>query len=368
MTAFPAHAMTQADGGDAMAVLDLIEYPDEYSNELVHRVPQDDSGEFRLGSQLVVQESQQAVFFRDGKALDVFGPGRHTLSTNNIPLLTGLIGLPFGGKSPFRASVYFVSMREFTDMKWGTAQPAVYRDSELGMVRLRAFGTYSMKVADPQLIVTQVVGSRPSLTTNDLDDILRSTILNEFNDLLGGVQTTILDIQKMTREMADAARNALSSDFARLGLALTSFQISSITPPDDVQQKIDERSSMGALGDMGRYTQYKTAQAIGDAAKNPGGAGDMASTGVGLGAGMSLGQAMAGAIRDSQNPQGQSQQAPAAAPATITCPNCHHQIPASSKFCPDCGYNLQGTPCPKCGTVNPPGAKFCTNCGTALTS
>jgi membrane protease subunit (stomatin/prohibitin family) len=351
-----------------MAVLDLIEYVDENSNEIVHREPQDQSGEFRLGSQLVVRESQQAVFFRDGKALDVLGPGRHTLSTNNIPLLTGLIGLPFGGKSPFRAEVFFVSMREFTDMKWGTPQPVVYRDSELGMVRLRAFGTYSMKVSDPQLIVTQIVGSRSELTTDDLDNFLRSIIINEFNDLLGGVQTTILDIQKMTREMADTARNALSDDFAKLGLTLTSFQISSITPPDSVQQKIDERSGMGALGDMGRYTQFKTAEAIGDAAKNPGTAGDMASTGVGLGAGLGLGQAMAGALRESQSQQGQSQATPAAAPATIACPNCQHQIPANSKFCPDCGYNLQGVTCPKCGTVNSPGAKFCTNCGTALTS
>jgi membrane protease subunit (stomatin/prohibitin family) len=351
-----------------MAVLDLIEYVDENSNEIVHREPQYQSGEFRLGSQLVVRESQQAVFFRDGKALDVLGPGRHTLSTNNIPLLTGLIGLPFGGKSPFRAEVFFVSMREFTDMKWGTPQPVVYRDSELGMVRLRAFGTYSMKVSDPQLIVTQIVGSRSELTTDDLDNFLRSIIINEFNDLLGGVQTTILDIQKMTREMADTARNALSDDFAKLGLTLTSFQISSITPPDSVQQQIDERSGMGALGDMGRYTQFKTAEAIGDAAKNPGTAGDMASTGVGLGAGLGLGQAMAGALRESQSQQGQSQATPAAAPATIACPNCHHQIPANSKFCPDCGYNLQGVTCPKCGTVNSPGAKFCTNCGTALTS
>jgi len=351
-----------------MAVLDLIEYADENSNEIVHREPQDQSGEFRLGSQLVVRESQRAVFFRDGKALDVLGPGRHTLSTNNIPMLTGLIGLPFGGKSPFRAEVYFVSMREFTDMKWGTPQPVVYRDSELGMVRLRAFGTYSMKVSDPQLIVTQIVGSRSELTTDDLDNFLRSIIINEFNDLLGGVQTTILDIQKMTREMADTARNALSDDFAKLGLTLTSFQISSITPPDSVQQKIDERSGMGALGDMGRYTQFKTAEAIGDAAKNPGTAGDMASTGVGLGAGLGLGQAMAGALRESQSQQGQSQATPAAAPATIACPNCQHQIPANSKFCPDCGYNLQGVTCPKCGTVNSPGAKFCTNCGTALTS
>src|SRR5699024_11681371 len=119
----------------------------------VHRLPEDTSGEFRLGSQLVVRESQRAIFFRDGKALDMFGPGRYTLSTNNIPLLTALIGIPFGGKSPFRAEVYFVSMREFTDMKWGTAQPVIFRDTDLGMVRLRAFGTYSMRVKDPQVLV-----------------------------------------------------------------------------------------------------------------------------------------------------------------------------------------------------------------------
>src|SRR5215212_11732208 len=130
-------------------VIDLIQVPDERSDELVRRIPEQGSGEFVLGSQLVVRENQRAVFFRDGKALDVFEPGRHTISTNNIPLLTTLIGLPFGGKSPFTAEVYFVSMREFTDMKWGTAQPLVYRDTELGMVRLRAFGTYSMRVADP---------------------------------------------------------------------------------------------------------------------------------------------------------------------------------------------------------------------------
>src|SRR5829696_6011961 len=136
-----------------MALLDVIEFLDPSGQQIVHRVPETGSGEFRLGSQLIVRESQRAVFFRDGKALDVFGPGRHTLSTNNIPLLTGLLGLPFGGESPFKAEVFFVSMREFTDMKWGSAQPLVYRDTEFGMIRLRAFGTYSIRVADPQLLV-----------------------------------------------------------------------------------------------------------------------------------------------------------------------------------------------------------------------
>ncbi len=350
-----------------MAILDLIEYPNERGGELVHRVPESGSGEFRLGSQLVVRESQRAVFFRDGKALDVFGPGRHTISTNNIPLLTGLLGLPFGGDSPFRAEVFFVSMREFTDMKWGSQQPLVYRDSELGMVRLRAFGTYSMKVADPQVFVNEIVGTRGSYQTSAIEDFLRSIILNEFNDMLGDLQTSILDIQRMTREIADGTRAALADDFTRIGLDLITFQISAITPPEEVQARIDERSGMGAIGDMGAYTQYKTAQAIGDAARNEGGGGDATSTGVGLGAGLGIGQAMAGAIGGAynQSQQGQQQQ-PQQQQATQQCPNCNATIPANSKFCPECGTNLAGKACPECGTANAPNAKFCTNCGTKL--
>ncbi len=348
-----------------MAVLDLVQYPVEYPNEVVHRVPESGSGEFRLGSQLVVRESQTAVFARDGKALDVFGPGRHTISTNNIPLLTGLIGLPFGGKSPFTAEVYFVSMREFTDLKWGTSQPLVYRDKELGMVRLRAFGTYSFRVQDPQLLTNQFVGTRASYTTNDVEEFMRPIIVNEFNDLLGNAQTSILDIQGMTGELATTARNALQDDFGRVGLQLATFQISAITPPDEVQQRIDERSSMAALGDLNAYTQFKTAEAIGTAAANEGAGGGAAATGVGFGAGIGMGQAMADAMREARSaPQGG-----AAAPATMNCPRCHAQVPVGSKFCPNCGQTLQAEPviCPKCGTQNPAGSKFCTNCGTALT-
>src|SRR5690606_13688078 len=206
-----------------MAIIDLIEFPNEGTGDIVRRVPEVGSGEFRLGSQLVVRESQRAVFFRDGKALDVFGPGRHTLSTNNIPLLTGLIGLPFGGRSPFTAEVYFVSMREFTDMKWGSAQPIVFRDTELGMIRLRAFGTYSMRVSDPQLLVSQVVGARGSYTTASIEDFLRSVIIQEFTDILADVQTSILDLASMAKEVGDATRAALADDFKRYGFDLTSF-------------------------------------------------------------------------------------------------------------------------------------------------
>jgi len=290
-------------------VIDLIQNPNEGADEMVQRVPQSGSGEFRLGSQLVVRESQSAVFFRDGKALDVFGPGRHTISTNNIPLLTGLIGMLTGGRSMFTAEAYFVSMRELTNMKWGTPQPVAYRDADLGMVRLRAFGQYSMRIKDPQLLVTTVVGTRGAYSTASIDEYLRGLIVSEFNDMLGEAKTPLLDLGGLTNELGATVRNSVGADFERLGLELTTFQILAITPPEEVQKAIDQRSAMGALGNMATYTQYQTANAIRDAANNP--AGGAASTGAGLGAGMAMGQAM------SQSYQASAQQAaqPAAAPA-----------------------------------------------------
>lgn len=290
-------------------VINLIQNPDESSGEMVVRVPQSGSGEFRLGSQLVVRESQNAVFFRDGKALDVFGPGRYTISTNNIPLLTGLIGMLTGGKSMFTAEAYFVSMRELTDMKWGTPQPLTYRDADLGMVRLRAFGQYSMRVKDPQLFVTTVVGTRGVYTTSSIDEYLRGVIVSEFNDLLGEAKTPLLDLGGLTNELGASVRNSVSADFERLGLTLTTFQILAITPPEEVQKAIDQRSAMGALGNMSTYTQYQTANAIREAANNP--SGGAASTGAGLGAGMAMGQAMTQAYQGSQQ---QGQPTPQAAP------------------------------------------------------
>ncbi|MEZ4522255.1 MAG: SPFH domain-containing protein [Thermomicrobiales bacterium] len=361
-----------------MAILDLIEYPDSRANEIVHRIPEYGSGEFRLGSQCVVRESQRAVFSRDGKALDVLGPGRHTLSTANIPILSDLIGIPFGGKSPFRAEVFFVNVREFTDLKWGTVQPIVYRDTDFGMVRLRAFGTYSMRVSDVQLFVNQVVGTRATYLVEDIEEFLRSIILTEFNDMVGETMTSILDLPLLTQEIASAARHALTDDFERLGIELQSFQIMSVTPPEEVQKRIDERSGMAALGDMNQYLQYQTAQAIREMPSAGGGSGGgTISEGAGLGAGLGMGAAMGqvisqaisggGGQQSQQNPPAQAGAA-ASAGATKFCTNCGHQMPASAKFCPNCGTAASpaGNVCPNCGSENPPGAKFCTECGTGL--
>jgi membrane protease subunit (stomatin/prohibitin family) len=347
-----------------MAIIDLIQWPDERPDQIVHRVPERGSGEFVLGSQLVVRENQVAVFVRDGKALDTFKAGRHTLSTNNIPLLTSLIGLPFGGTSPFTAEVFFVSLREFTGLKWGTTQPLVYRDSELGMVRLRAFGTYSMQVENPQLFVTNIVGTRGGYNLGSIEDFLRSIILTEFNNLLGETHTSLLDLAGMTLELSRSSRLSLADDFQRLGLRLITFQIEGITPPEEVQKRIDERSGMAAIGDMQAYTQFQTAQAMRDAAQNQGGGG-AAGMGVGLGAGMAMGQAMAESMR--QPAQGhQQQQLQSTQPAAGTpCSNCGQPVPPGAKFCPNCGTAV-GKTCSHCGAANPTNARFCTTCGEQL--
>jgi len=315
-----------------MALIDVIQHPNERSDEMVFRVPQQGAGEFKFGSQLIVREGQAAVFFRDGKALDTFGPGRHTINTNNLPLLTGLMGIAFGA-TPFTAEVFFVSLREFSDLRWGTAQPVAFRDSDFGIVRLRAFGAYSIRISDPQLFVQQVVGSRAVYTTGHIEDYLRGVILNEFNDMLGSVHTSLLDLPGQTAELAAAMRNALADDFERIGLDLTSFQIVAITPPDDVQHSIDERTSMSILGRSAASQQVET-RALDGVPDTP--ALEAAPTGLELGTGPSVGQVTASPTRETL-----VQPVRTGGPGMVECPHCHVQVPADARFCPNCGRALQ---------------------------
>lgn len=344
-------------------IFDVIEYLDPSGREIVHRIPEYGSGDFRLGSQLIVRESQAAVFFRDGKALDTFGPGRHTISTANIPLLVNLLSIPFSGQTPFKAEVYFVNMTEFLDQKWGTPEPIPLRDKELGLVRLRAFGTYSMQVADPQLFVNKIVGVQGMYDTMQITNFLRSIIVSKLIDLLGETQTSLFDLPRLYEEIGAGVRAKAQDDFANTGIALKTLYVNSISPTEETAKAIDERAAMGAIGNMQAYIQFKAAQAMGDAAKAGGEAGTLAGAGVGLGAGVGIGAAMAGAITEAM--KGAKEQ-PAAA-ATVACPKCGTANPAGAKFCNNCGAKLAATTaCPNCGHENPPGAKFCSNCGTKL--
>ena len=354
--------------------LEVLEHHDPTGQEIVYRFPQSGSAEIKLGAQLVVHEAQEAVLYRDGRALDVFGPGRHTLSTQNIPLLTKLLSLPFGGTSPFRVAVVFVNRRTFIDQTWGTREPVVFRDSELGMVRLRAFGNYAYRIADSQLFVNTVVGSQGLFDTDRLKDFYRDVIVSRLNDLLGETLKTIFDLPRYYDEIGAAAKARLAEDFAKYGVDLTDFYVNSITPPDEVQEKMDERAAMGAVGDMNTYMRFKAAQAIQDAAQGGGGGeGGAAGAGMGLGLGAGFGAMMPGMIANAMQQAGQGGQpqpgaaaagGAAAAAGGGFCSECGTRIPQSAKFCPGCGKPQAATGCPGCGQPVPEGAKFCPNCGT----
>ncbi len=286
-------------------ILDVIEYTDEGRRELVHRIPERGSGDFRIGSQLIVRESQAAVFFRDGKALDTFGPGRHTITTANIPLLVDVVGKAFSGQTPFKAEVYFVSLREFTDMKWGTNRPIVIPDPVLGMARVTGYGTYTIEITDPQLFVNKIVGTQGLYGTRDIEGFFRSIIMNKMMDLVGEMGKSVIQMAAFVEELASGVRAKAAEEFASRGISLNSFYVESIAPTEETEKAIDARSAMGAIGDMNAYMQYQGAQALRDAAQNEG--GGMASAGVGAGAGFGLGASMAQMFGQATQGGGQQQ-------------------------------------------------------------
>jgi membrane protease subunit (stomatin/prohibitin family) len=301
-------------------IFDIIEFMDEGALEIVHRFPERGAGDFRIGSQVIVRESQAAVFFRDGKALDVFGPGRHTITTANIPYLIEFVGRHlFSEQTPFKAEVYFVTTREFLDMKWGTPEPITVRDPVLRMARLRAFGTFAMQIADPQLFVNKIVGTQRLYRTVDVEKFLRSIIISKLTDLLGEMGRSILDIPAMVEELGSGVRAKAADDFTARGINLTGVYIESISPTEETAKAIDEAAAMGAIGDMSAYMQFQAARAMRDAAQQQGEAGTMTGAGVGLGAGAGMGIAMAQMMSQAmqQRPPQEAPAAPAAAaPAT----------------------------------------------------
>ena len=292
--------------------IEIIQWLDDSYDAMVYRFPVYNQ-EIKMGAQLTVRENQAALFINEGKAADLFGPGRYELTTQNLPILTTLRGWKYGFQSPFKAEVYFFNTRLFTDLKWGTTNPVMMRDAEFGMIRLRAFGTYAMKVSDPKAFFATIVGTQGLTTTDEITGQLRSTILSRLSDAIAESKIAALDIASKYDELSGHGKQILAPEFSGYGLDLSKFFIENVSLPEEVEAAIDQRTKLGVLGDkMGQYTQLQAADAMKIAAANPGGA---AGAGVGIGAGIAMGGMMGGALSNAGQQMGGGMAPPPPPPA-----------------------------------------------------
>jgi membrane protease subunit (stomatin/prohibitin family) len=342
--------------------IEVIEWLDDSQSTMVYRFPVQGQ-EIKNGAQLIVRESQAAVFVYQGQAADVFGPGKYTIDGGNTPILSKLEAWKFGLNSPLKSEVYFVNTKQFTDLKWGTANPIMLRDADFGIVRLRAFGAYSMRISDPQTFIKEIAGTNAKFESEDIEGQLKRAIVSEFSDAVGELKIAALDLAAQYKEIGDSIRGKINEDFKSFGVEVMKFYVENISLPPEVEAALDKRASMGAIGNVDTYMKFQAADAMRDAAQNEGGGAGLGAT---LGAGFAIGGQMANAFNPNQPQQQQQQAQNAPAAATITCPGCGKANAVGTKFCSDCGGKMEvvKVPCMKCGASLIEGAKFCNECGT----
>jgi membrane protease subunit (stomatin/prohibitin family) len=318
----------------------VIEWNEPEPGILVWRYPMMDQ-EIENGGKLTVRESEMAAFVNEGKIADIFSPGLYTLTTQNLPILTDLMNWTKDFQSPFKSDVYFFSTHQQIDQKWGTANPITIRDKEFGAVRVRAYGIYSYRIADPRIFFTQVSGTQQSYYVSELEDQLRNTIVARMTDIFAASSISFLDMTQNEAALGEKILAQLQPTFASLGLELSQFVVENVSLPEELQKSLDSRIGMNIVGDLDKYTQFAAAQSLSVAAANPGG---VAGLGVGLGAGAAMGQAMSNALHPPAAPPPPLSTVPATSGPTDTplgatkfCIACGHSIPGQAHFCPECG-------------------------------
>ncbi|GAE89360.1 SPFH domain-containing protein [Acetivibrio straminisolvens] len=372
--------------------IEVIEWTDSTADTIVYRFPVANK-EIKMGAQLTVRESQVAVFINEGQLADVFEPGRYELTTENMPILTKLKSWKYGFNSPFKAEVYFINTRLFTEQTWGTQSPLPMLDPMFGPIEVGARGTYSFRVSDPVKFLRDVSGTRGTMATQDLTKTLRSYIMTYLKDTVAESKKSFFEMQSNMPEFAEMVKLNAKSKFEALGLELAELTVESLILPEELRKAYQEGAQINLMGGMDTYAKKRTLDAMNTAAGNQGG-GSFAGMGAGMGAGAAIGnmmgQVFGGGFQQNPQyyqPQPQPQQqgvvcsaCKASAPlGTKFCPNCgkslveekdrcikcNHEINKGAKFCPECGEK-QEQACSNCGTKLSPGTKFCSQCGSKV--
>ena len=346
--------------------LEVVHWEDESNDTMVYKFPMTDKQQIKENAQLIVRPSQVAIFVYQGQIADVYQPGKYTLHTDTMPILTSLSNWKYLFENHFKTDVYFVNTKQFVNQKWGTTNPIMMRDAEFGILRLRGFGIYSFKVNEPVTFLKEVFGSNKFYTVDQINEHLKSLIVSTISDALGESKIPAIDLATQYDELGKLAIERLGERFSVFGLMVSDFAIENISLPESVEKAIDKRTEMGAIGNLDHYMKYQTAEAIRDAAQNEG--GGMAGMGAGMGAGFGIGQMMTGAMSANQAPNQVPNQTPnaatgaAGAQATTKCPSCQADVASGTKFCPECG-GAMAKKCIHCGVVMTGNPKFCPECG-----
>lgn len=347
----------------------IIEWADDSKNTLVYKYPLPKAGrEVNQKSKLIVRESQQAVFVHKGQICDIFPAGTYDLNTDIFPILSKLAGWAYGFQTPITVDIYFINTKQFTDCKWGTANPILMRDPEFGMVRVKGFGSYAFKVDDAGIFLKELFGTNSTFQTKDITDWLKTMLVSALTDAIGESRVSALDLAGNTLEFNQIVKSVIQDKFKELGLLLTNLFIENMSVPKEVEAAIDERSKLGILGDKTDVMmKIAAAEAMKDAAKNEGMGGAFMGAGVGIGAGAGMGSVFAEAFKSASNTQPTQAQAPAPSKGGKTCPECGASVSLKAKFCPECGKPLPTKKfCSECGAEVSANAKFCPECGQKL--